>query len=519
MSDKLINTFHLRRKLHADIEALGETSSETELYEQVRAIIHKYEPELILTTLRRFLDTSSSQLRGGLGRLATLLPYEEVSVALRNEAANRNNPTPARLTAALILERFLDIDVPPSLMSDLKDPEFVVMQSLQEAIAEGKQNHHVLLDYVRQMRLESEEVAHMVLRLMEKLPPEERPELLRLIAYDTRIGVAQSALDQLATLRQPSVSQTAAEALYTLQFNLAPKMAERATRCLRKLRFGGVSYEPPPMQGWRALLTPCSLSGDQDLWFLRTDCNPGTLIGLRINVGQGLLEAFGSDEIELRYLPPARSIGEMISIAMSNGVPTVFLEVPVAYARRHLQQVLEKHWDRSPMRPLPDEYTLHNGLIFGYRIDDSDADLIDLQATGRELEAVLESEDGAALNEIAAEFLRHPAMGSWFFQEQPMKEALLRTASTSGPVDLPALVQPLINRMFTDQEQSGLIDRLEAALRAQAGWLSIAGNEQTAQNALLLAESLRRVPLTQHPLIALMVEVGLMLLLNRRTIH
>jgi hypothetical protein len=65
MSDKLINTFHLRRKLHADFEALGETSSEAELYEQVRAIIHKYEPELILTTLRRFLDTSSSQLRGG----------------------------------------------------------------------------------------------------------------------------------------------------------------------------------------------------------------------------------------------------------------------------------------------------------------------------------------------------------------------------------------------------------------------------------------------------------------------
>jgi hypothetical protein len=115
--------------------------------------------------------------------------------------------------------------------------------------------------------------------------------------------------------------------------------------------------------------------------------------------------------------------------------------------------------------------------------------------------------------------LRHPAMGSWFFQEQPMKEALLRTANNSGPVDLSALVQPLIRRMFTDQEQSGLIDRLQAALQAQAGWLSIAGHKQNAQNALLLAESLRRIPLTQHPLIALMVEVGLMLLLNRRTIH
>jgi hypothetical protein len=515
MSDKLINTFHMRRKLNADIEALGETSTEAELYDQVRAIIHKYEPDLILATLRKFLDTSSSQLRGGLGRLATLLPYEEVSVALRHEAANRSNPTPARLTAALILERFLDVDIPPAIMSDLKDPEFVVMQSLKEAVTEGRENRYVLLDYVRQMRLESEEIAYMVQNLIDKLPPEERPDLLRLIAYDTRSGVAQSALDRLAALRQPQVSEQGAEALYTLQANLSPKLAEWATRSLRKLRFSGLSYEPPPMEGWRALLTPCSLSGDQDLWFLRTERNPGTLLGLQINVGQGLFDAFGSDDIELRYLPPVRPVGEMISIAMSNGTPTVFLEVPVAYARWHLQQILAKHWQQSPLRPLPDEYTLHNIHLFRHASGEVDAGLVDLLAAGPTLWA----EDDQNLAEVAAEFLRHPAMASWFFQEQPMKEALLRTASATGPVDLAALVQPLIDQMFADQEQSGILDRLQAALYAQAGWLSIAGHERTARNAVLLAESLRHMPLTQHPLIALMVEVGLMLLLNRRTIH
>jgi hypothetical protein len=56
-------------------------------------------------------------------------------------------------------------------------------------------------------------------------------------------------------------------------------------------------------------------------------------------------------------------------------------------------------------------------------------------------------------------------------------------------------------------------------LRAQAGWLSIAGHERIAQYAILLAESFAHVPPLHHPLTALMVEVGLMLLMNRRTIH
>jgi hypothetical protein len=515
MSDKLINTFHLRRKLNADIETLGATSTEAELQTQVRAIVEKYAADLILMVLRKFLDTSSSQLRGGLGRLAALLPYEEVTATLRHEAANRANPTQARLTAALILERFLQAEIPMALMSDLKDPEMVVMQSLQEALEEGNRNRYVLLDYVRQMRMESEEVAHMVLNLLEQLPPEERPGLLRLIAYDSRVGVAQSALDRLATLRQAPASTQAVEMLHTLQYNLSPKMAERAERSLRKLRFSGVTYQPPPIDGWRALMTPCNLGGDQDLWFLRTDQRLGTLLGLRINVGLGILETFGSEEIELRYLPSARPIGEMISIAMTNGIPTVFLEVAVDYARWQLQQTLTKHWQQSPLRPLPDEYTLHNVLLFKYAPPKLDPALAALFASG----PTLWEEWRPQLAEIAAEFIRHPAMGNWFFQEQPMKEALLRTASSSEPVDLPGLVQPLMRQMFAEQEKTSLVERLQAALHAQAGWLAIAGHERTARNAIFLGESLHHIPLSRHPFIELLVEVGLMLYLSRRAVH
>ncbi|MBX2997082.1 MAG: hypothetical protein KF893_01125 [Caldilineaceae bacterium] len=515
MSDKLINTFHFRRKLNAAIEALGETSSETELLEQVRAIIRTYDPELILTVLRKFLDNSSSQLRGGLGRLATLLPYEEVVTALRHDAANRNNPTQARLTAALILERFLHAEIPPALMSDLKDPEVVVMQSLQEAIAEGKQNRYVLLDYVRQMRQESEDVALMVINLIEKLPPEDRPELLRLITYDMRVRVAKSALERLSALRQPTIAPRAAEILFTLSLNLSPDLADLAERNLRKLRFSGVVYDPPPISEWRALLTPCTLNGEQDLWFLRSNRKSGTIIGIHLDNHGGVKETFGSEDVETLYMPPKRQIGEMISIAVAGNTPYVFLEAPVAYARWHLSQILDRHWQQQPRQPLPDEYTLHNFDLFRHAKPQLDPALADLLASGPTLWAA----EGTQLEQIAAEFLRHPAMSGWFFQEQSMKEALLRTSHQQEPVNLVSLLTTLMTKMFEDDAAEPMMRRLQTALRAQAGWLLIAGHERNAQYAMLLAESFEHVPLHQHPLTALMVEIGLMLTLNRRTIH
>ncbi len=526
MSDKLINTFHLRRKLNADIEALGNTTNESELLEQVRAIAQKYEHDLIMTVMRKYLDTGSSQLRGGLGRLAAMLPFEEVTALLRHEAANRNNPTQARLTAALILERFLQAEIAAALMSDLKDPEVVVMQSLEEALEEGRTNRYVLLDYVRQMRQENEDVAYMVIDLLDLLPAADSPELLRLIAYDTRPLVARTAMDKLATLRSPDVGYQAAEALDNLQVNLAPALAEYATRCLRKLRFSGVVYNPPPITGWRALLTPVSLSGEQDLWFLRSEQNSGILIGLRFDTTAGLLETFGSEDVEARYLPPNRAVGELISIAITSNTPMVFLEVPVDYARWHLRQVLERHWQQPAPRPLPLEYTLHSLNLFRYQAPQLDPKLTALFESGPTQWAdIIQRADGYEaggysghrLAEIAAEFLRHPAMSGWFFQEQSLREAVLRATAQSGRADPATLLPPLIAQLFDGAAGELMMSRLQIALKAQAAWLSIAGHERNAGYAMLLAESFNHVPIVKHPLTALMMEVGLMLILNRRT--
>lgn len=514
MSDKIVNTFQARRQLTEDMNALSATQSEAELLPRVRAIAQNYEPLLILSTLSKYLDNSSSQVRGGLGRLATLLPYDETVTVLRKEAANRGNPTQTRITAAMILERFLEAEIAPGLMSDLKDPETVVMQSLQEALAESHENHYILLEYVRQMRQENEQVAHQVMELLGRLDEVDRPELLRLIAYDGRDGVALAALDMLGAIRQGEAAQSAARALHTLQHNLKPELAQTAERTLRKLRFLGVRYQPTPLTGWRALITPSTLDGTQDLWFLRSGADPSmnVLIGMRINASNGLLDTFGSEAVDPQYLPAQRSVGEMVSIALTNGLPSVFLEVPVDYACWRLEQAVAAHWRQSKPQPLPEEYTFYNSHLAGSESAKLSGEIEELLASG----SGLWEKEKRPLDEIAATLLRHPAMAGWFFQNSQMLAAASHLPAAD---DEPALRNALVTlkrQLFTAQVEQALGVEIQAGLLAQAAWLAIAGHPQHAQHAVLLAEGFNHTDPADHPLVEMMLEIGLLLLINRK---
>src|SRR5690606_2359276 len=140
MSDKIIHSFQQRRQLAQAIDDLAQTRSEAELLAQVRNMVHNFPPDLLMGQLIKLLDTPNSQLRGGLGHLAALLPPEEVVPALRSAAANRGNPPQTRITAALILERFLGESLPPALLGDLNQSNEVAFQSLLEAVEEGAHN-------------------------------------------------------------------------------------------------------------------------------------------------------------------------------------------------------------------------------------------------------------------------------------------------------------------------------------------------------------------------------------------
>lgn len=517
MSEKIINTFQQRRQLNEAITSLAETTTQTDLRTQVQEIIQTYDPDLVIPALLKQLDTPSSQLRGGLGQLAILLPQDQIVPALRNTVANRNNPTQSRLTAALILDRFLQAEISPALLSDLQDPQEVVMQSLQEAVEEGRENRHILLEYVRQMRQENESVAFMVMDLLGQLPAADRLDLLRLIAYDARSGVARKAIQHLAQMRQGEAAEQAAEALHTLQFSLPPDLAQEAERSLRKLKFSGVDYTPPGPAGWRALLSPANRRGTQDLWFIRTqEADPhGTLIGLRINANDGVQETFGSEAIEKQYLPPDKPIGQMFSISMTSGTATVFLEVPFDYARWQLQNTLDSHWQQANPRPLPDEYALYNAAIWSFAAPEVDPALQTLLASGPDLWEKKEWD----VEIVSAELLHHPAMSGWIFQNRQMADRVQEMAAKPDQFDVTAIVKSVLQETFvqndnvTDEE---VADGLREGLLAQAGWLAIADQEEDARRALFVAESLQHIPPLRHPLLRLMMEMGVVLLYRRQ---
>ena len=158
MTDKIINTFQQRRQLNDAFSNIANTKTQAELLEAVRQITREYPSDLIISTLMKFLDTKNSQMRGGLGHLAALLPPDEIIDALHRTVANRNLSTQLRLNSVSILERFLGETVSPALLGDLQDTDEIAFQSLCEAVEEGRQNRYILLEYVTQMRDEDEAV-------------------------------------------------------------------------------------------------------------------------------------------------------------------------------------------------------------------------------------------------------------------------------------------------------------------------------------------------------------------------
>ena len=261
------------------------------------------------------------------------------------------------------------------------------------------------------------------------------------------------------------------------------------------------------------MITPGTLDGTQDLWFVRdgASVSENVLIGLRINASAGVLDTFGSEAVDPQYLPAQRSVGEMVSVALTNGPPTVFLEVPVAYARWRLEQAVATHWRQSKPQPLPDEYTFYNPHLSLAEAAELPAELQALLTSG----PALWKKNRPQLDEIAATLLRHPAMAGWFFQNNRMLAAATHLSS-ADELAVQKMIVSLKRELFTSRIEQALNVEIQAALLAQAGWLAISGHPQHAQHAVLLAEGFNHIAAAEHPLVEMMLEIGLLLLMKRK---
>jgi hypothetical protein len=504
MADKIIS-FQQRRQLAQDVEALAQTQSEAELMERVRLLVRAHPGDLVASAVIKHLDTNNSQLRGGLGHIASLLPPDEISPSLRSAAANRANAPQVRVTAALLLERFLGETLSPAILNDLNQSNEVAFQSLREAVEEARQNRHVLLEYVMQMHQTNEQIALMVMDLAERLEPEARVELYRLLSQDEWPVGARTALPRLEQLA--AANDHALQALYTLRFMLSPNEAEQVTRTLRKLQFTGRPYTPPASQGWRALMSPTDVGGSYSLWFVKGQSEnhvDGVLLGMVVNHRLGILQTFGSETLPDDQLPAPHPVGQLVTVRSDGGQSAVLLEVPFEVARWLLAQAHAGHWEALPLRPLLGEYRLYGDCLWTFAVPEVDPALVKYFA---EDESPLPPAE--ELDKAAVELLAHPALDGWSFNNRLLLHSLGAVGSSLAQLPLHEVAAVMLRELSQRAEYVQLLDALSSALRVQAVWLHIAGNIESAQRAYLLARTMTQLPPTQNPLLLRLLEAGL----------
>lgn len=512
MTDNIINTFQQRRQLERALADFANTHNEVELTEVARHIAHTFPVDLVLPFLLKHLDTDNSQVRGGLGHLAALLPSETVAPALRNAAANRQNSPQARLTALTIAQRFLGLDLPTALTDDLNNSDDVALQSLREAVEEGRRNRHVLLEYVTQMQQHPEEIAFLVMGALERLDPGDRVELLRLLAQDQRPAVAQEALRRLEQLVNSEASGAALRALYILQFALPAALAPQIERTVRKLQFSGKRYIPPSPTGWRALLGPAEPNGSQAIWLLRCPdepTEPGVLLSFVVNLGAGVLQFFASEQMERTLLPDPKPVGQLVAVMTDRGVSTVLLEAPFDYGRWLVAQILHLHRTQAAAQALPAEYTLYSDLIWQFaspQVADEVKRYLQKPSAGEQ--PVLDLE---RLDYCARRLFEHPVMEHWAVQGRALLLVMQRSVRPQPSLPVEEIVNALLRDMGKWPEGNALLLALERGLRAQAGWLHHAGNPELAGYAQLLADQIEAMPVAQNPVLGRMLALGLYL--------
>ena len=498
MADKIINTFQQRRQLEQAFTDLAQTNNDAELAQAARSIVHSFPQEAVITLLQKHLDTPNGQIRGGLGHIAALLPADEMVAMLRAVVANRRLPPQARLTAASIAQRYLGVELPTALLSDLTDTAEIAFQSLREALDEAQRNRHVLLEYVTQMQEHGEEIAWMVMGLLERVPPPERVDLLRLIAQDERLRVAQEALQQLERLEGTEGEAGVLRALYTLQAVVADPLKTQIERALRKARFSGKAYIPASPEHWRTLLSPADPNGSQSVWLLYTPpqrLEANILLGFAWNDLVGLTHFFGTETLDRTLVPAPQPIGELVTVTMDNGHTATMLEAPFDYGRWLLARALAHTKPQKEHADVLGEYKLYNDWIWQFAPPVVDEWV--QQAWDAHPVTAPEAIDANTLTAYTETLFQHPAMAGW----QLRNWALLPVAYQK---QLPTqeVVAALLTQMAKSPESQQLITALTTGLRAQAGWFYVANEAMLANQAAWLAQQLPTLPIADNPVLA-----------------
>ena len=162
--DKIISSFSERLALDKAVRALADAPTAFELEKRARALAEQ--GQAVLKPMLRQLGTRDAQLRGGLGLMAQHMDPMLIVPALRRIVRDTRRPDNARLTAAMILERYLDVTLDPALTQTLPDSSNIARQSAEEALTLAETEPLVVVEYAEQLLEESDEVIETVIDVL-----------------------------------------------------------------------------------------------------------------------------------------------------------------------------------------------------------------------------------------------------------------------------------------------------------------------------------------------------------------
>lgn len=484
---KIITTLRQRRELEAALRGLRTARDDDELEAQAKELAQQGEP--VLDALLRSLNSADPRLIGALGKVATYLDRAKVTTALRATARDPRRADRERMSAILILDRFLYEEIEEGLIQGLRDPTAVARESLQEVMAEARHNRSIWLEYLEQLAEQPDDVPPLVMQIMLELDEEGSIEPLRLLAQDPDAAVAREAIRRLGSLRLPK----AADALRLLLPTLPPSLRPLAERALRKLQLSGVKLEPRPAPGseWRALVTPVDGAGNRAVWIIgrRPRERYCRFLGLLLHEDTGIKEAIGNDHMRAQQLPPRRPLGSILALSATEPNNYIlFLETTFDYAQRVVLDALACNFASGT--PTPPVYRLYNPYLWGYEV-----------AASPPANSLVSSSE---LVSQTPELLDHPAFEGWFMQTPALYD-LAEEALAERQTDTASALARILNEHWDATRRVRYRRRLEATCE----WLSRAQEPRLAELAAAAAATLEEGTPTEHPFLVRMGEIGL----------
>ena len=472
MSDqdsRILHSFGDRLAIERAVKDLAKARNAYQQDQMAKKLAARGKP--VLRALLRNLEASDPALRGGLGRLVKYLDPDPTIAALRQAAMDESRSDAARLTAVMLLERYLGQEIDPAMAQRIPASYDVARESGEEAIAIAETEPLVLVEYAEQLLDEPPEIVHAVLQVIMDMEDPRRVRLLLAIAAYGDAELQRDILKALGGARHPLAVRT----LQTLWHLVEPDLQPLVRRQIQKLRLSGVKDERAGTL--RALWSPVNAQGHSFIWFIHTHNAPltdqGDLLVLILHDESGVVYASAYPDLDLEMLPLPAPRGAKHNVRMIDSSHHVLLaEIDPALGLQQLDEALQAMAVAGS--PWPGEIVVFGRWLWA----------------GQALPPKPTAEpnlpkSAAAMDETTARaLLDHPAFAGWVWSLPDL--AMLLKDHRGEALEKNGAVHQQVTDILLDENNRPLLSQ---RLMQQARWLTLVQDRKNAALTLSVRDA------------------------------